>query len=231
MGKPFVLVIVAALLGGCATIIEGSSDNIATGTPGADGARCTLTSPEATYHVTTPGTVTVEKTKHNISVACQRDGYADGVATLPSEFEEWTIANILWLYAAPIAVVVDWATGAIHDYPDSISIPMERTRQRAAAQGTPMPGVVPVVRYPLQANYGVHFASYQDLDLAQRGWTDFWNKHWQLLSGVQPYIDVESPAAGVRQYGLYGWGLSKERAEGLCRNLRQQNEYCKVVYF
>ncbi len=88
---------------------------------------------------------------------------------------------------------------------------------------------------PIQAgaltNYGVHFASYENLDLAQQGWSEIWRKHWQMLTGVQPYIDYASLRGGQPQYRLYGRGLTKEQAEDLCWRLQLRNEPCAVISF
>ncbi len=93
----------------------------------------------------------------------------------------------------------------------------------------------PSANRPIQAgaltNYGVYFSSYENLDSAQQGWAEIWRKHWQMLTGIQPYIDYGSVRGGLPQYRLYGKGLSKAQAEGLCRNLQQRNQHCAVVNF
>ena len=93
--KRLLALVAAVFLSGCATIIEGTSQPITVATPGAEGASCTLSSPDGSYHVITPGTVTVNKSRHDISVRCKKDGYSDGLGTVPSNFEAWTIGNIL----------------------------------------------------------------------------------------------------------------------------------------
>ncbi len=84
---------------------------------------------------------------------------------------------------------------------------------------------------PPAANYSVHFASYASADLAQRGWSRIWNRHAQVLAGIQPYIDYGSLGGGQSSYQLFGKGLSKERADQICRSLRSRNESCAVVAF
>ncbi len=84
---------------------------------------------------------------------------------------------------------------------------------------------------PPAANYSVHFASYASADLAQRGWSRIWNRHAQVLAGIQPYIDYGSLGGGQSGYHLFGRGLSREQADQICRSLRQRNESCAVVAF
>ncbi len=84
---------------------------------------------------------------------------------------------------------------------------------------------------PPAANYSVHFASYASADLAQRGWSRIWNRHAQMLAGIQPYIDYGSVGGGQSGYHLFGRGLSKPRADQICRSLRSRDEGCTVVAF
>ncbi len=84
---------------------------------------------------------------------------------------------------------------------------------------------------PPAANYSVHFASYASADLAQRGWSQIWNRHAQVLAGIQPYIDYGSLGGGQSGYQLFGRGLSREQADQICRSLRSRNENCAVVAF
>src|SRR5437660_7102237 len=67
---------IAALCGGCSTIIEGTSQELYVNTNPA-GASCGLMRDGrqiATINPT-PGTALVQKTKHDITVVCDRDGF------------------------------------------------------------------------------------------------------------------------------------------------------------
>lgn len=121
------LAAIAALgvvLAGCATIIKGTSQSIAITTPPTSGAICTLSSREGNWVVTSPGVVTVEKSKEDIVARCTKAGWQDGVATIPSDFEGWTIGNIVGFPL--IGLGVDAATGAINEYPHAFQIPMQQ---------------------------------------------------------------------------------------------------------
>ncbi len=84
---------------------------------------------------------------------------------------------------------------------------------------------------PPAANYSVHFASYASADLAQQGWSQIWNRHAQMLAGIQPFIDYGSLGGGRSSYQLFGKGLSRQRADQICQSLRSRNENCTVVAF
>ena len=90
---------------------------------------------------------------------------------------------------------------------------------------------VPVVDLGAQPIHGVHFASYESLELAQDGWKDIWKKHWRLLADAVPRIEYDDSTLGNDRYKLYGRGLTKAQADDLCRNLEQLDEGCSVVQF
>lgn len=94
-----------------------------------------------------------------------------------------------------------------------------------------MPVAAPTFQRGARTTYAVHFASYGNLEQAQQGWSQIWNEHWRMLSGVQPYIDYGSLAGGQSRYHLFGKGLTKEQAEDLCWSLQLRKEYCAVINF
>lgn len=109
-------------LSGCATIVKGTTQSISVATPPVTGATCTLTSSEGTWYVTTPGSVTVHKTKNNIKVLCKKEGYKDADAVILSHFNGATAGNIL--AGGVIGLGVDAASGANYTYTSSSEIPM-----------------------------------------------------------------------------------------------------------
>lgn len=123
--KTQVLIIAATcvLLGGCASIMRGSSQSVGITTPPVTGATCNLTSKEGTWQVVSPGAVTVERSKDDIQILCNKDGYQEAVAMIPSNFEGWTVGNLV--FGGIIGVGVDAATGAMNQYPKSFQVPMQ----------------------------------------------------------------------------------------------------------
>ncbi len=175
-------------------------------------------------------------------MSCSADGYQKQNLTIESSASGW---GVLGCFLIDLCIT-DYSTGALNKYPKSLKIALQRIGQNvepgqeqaapAAVAAPPtlsekMPPAAPMIEFPVQATYGVHFASYEKADLAQRGWSEIWEKHWQKLSGVKPYVEYRSLEGAQPQYKLYGTGLTKEKAEGLCQSLQENNEYCAVVNF
>jgi hypothetical protein len=79
-----------------------------------------------------PGVASVEKSKEDIQVRCVKPGWQDAAASIPSNFEGWTVGNLL--LGGIIGLGVDAATGAINEYPHTFQIPMTPL---AASYGSP----------------------------------------------------------------------------------------------
>jgi hypothetical protein len=134
----------AVALSGCATIIKGTSQNIAVQTPPATGANCVLTSKEGMWSVVTPGSVKIDKSKEDVLIHCTKPGYQDASGTIPSNFQGWTLGNII--LGGVIGVGVDAASGAMNEYPNAYSLPM------IAAEPAPSPiPSAPVVPAPAKS--------------------------------------------------------------------------------
>lgn len=116
---------------GCASIVKGTSQSIAITTPPTTGAQCTLSSTQGNWSVTSPGAVTVEKSKEDMQVRCSKTGWQDAVGMIPSNFEGWTVGNIV--FGGFIGLGVDAATGAINEYPHAYQVPMTPLQQNAPA--------------------------------------------------------------------------------------------------
>lgn len=123
------ILICGAALSGCATVIQGTSQGIAITSLPAAGANCVLSGREGNWSVITPGVVRVEKSKEDIAVHCSKSGWQDAAAVIPSNFQGWTLGNIV--LGGLVGVGVDAATGAIHEYPHAFNVQM-----------TPLPGTV-----------------------------------------------------------------------------------------
>jgi len=105
---------VAVLLAGCATMVKGTSQQVSLNTPGYPGAECTLRSKDfGTRKVVTPATFELPKSKHDITVDC-RKGCARGTGTISSNLEGMTAGNIV--AGGVVGFGVDAATGAMNKY-------------------------------------------------------------------------------------------------------------------
>ena len=117
------LVVLSLCVAGCATIVKGTTQAVALDTPGAQGAACELSSPAiGTRTVTTPTTIELEKSQHNVSVICRKPCYQDGAGVIASYTEGMTAGNVL--VGGVIGLGVDAATGAMNKYADRTSVTM-----------------------------------------------------------------------------------------------------------
>ena len=133
--RPIAFMACGIALSGCATIVKGTTQSISVATPPATGATCTLTSSEGTWYVTTPGSVTVHKTKNDIHAICKKDGYKDAEGVIISHFNGATAGNIL--AGGVIGLGVDAASGANYSYTSSSEIPMTPSDAAPAPTQTP----------------------------------------------------------------------------------------------
>jgi hypothetical protein len=129
-------------LSGCASIIKGTTQQIAITTPPTDGATCVLSSKEGSWTVVSPGVAKVSKSKQDIQIRCTKVGWKDATSTIPSDFEGWTLGNII--LGGLIGVGVDATTGAINEYPHAFEVPMHQgyssipaDKSTVVASGTP----------------------------------------------------------------------------------------------
>jgi hypothetical protein len=119
-----VAVALAAVLPGCATITKGGQQTVTVSTDPA-GATCNLTRDGKPLAVVnpTPGSIPIEKASGAIAIACKKPGYKDAAGALAAEFQAWTFGNII--LGGIIGIVVDAASGAMHEYPAMVTITLE----------------------------------------------------------------------------------------------------------
>lgn len=77
---------------------------------------------EGVWYVTSPGSVTVHKTKNDLVVTCTKDGFQNATVTIPARFNGVTAGNIL--LGGLIGIGVDAASGANYGYAETTDIPL-----------------------------------------------------------------------------------------------------------
>ena len=123
MRMPLKLLSLAIVLGGCATVVKGTTQQIAVNTPGVAGATCTLSSSAIGSRVVqTPATLTVEKGREGITVRCSAECYNDGTGVVASNAEGMSAGNVV--FGGLIGLGVDAASGAINSYASQTDILM-----------------------------------------------------------------------------------------------------------
>lgn len=124
----FVVLMSVAMLGsGCASIVSGTNQNLTVETRSKEGqpvisANCKLSNNKGTWYVTSPGSVVVSRSYENLLVNCEKADQAPGLASIKSSTKGMAFGNIL--FGGVIGAGVDIASGAAYDYPTMITVLM-----------------------------------------------------------------------------------------------------------
>lgn len=129
----------ASLLTGCASIVNGTNQVVSVetrhkGEP-VSGVTCKLDNGKGVFYVTTPGTVTVHRAYDDLSIKCEKDNVAPGLASVKSSTKAMAFGNIL--FGGVIGAAVDAGSGAAYDYPAMITVLMGETVKLPATPAAP----------------------------------------------------------------------------------------------
>jgi hypothetical protein len=141
IGRVAAVVLVAASMGGCATIIQGSTQSVSITSKPEDGAKCVLKNSQGTWYVTTPGSVNVHKTKTDLTVTCQKDGVGNGSVVAVAKFGGTTFGNVL--AGGLIGITVDAASGANFYYDSPVVVTLSPTGGAPVAPAPASPTAAP----------------------------------------------------------------------------------------
>ena len=126
------LLIIASLIltSACSTVMEGSSQKISVNSI-PSGAECTLRSnDEIIARVnSTPETLTVSKSKYDIIVECEKQGYQKGKAKNHSDYAISSIGNMVFGQFGVVGNLFDSATGAGNKYDSQVFVELEKLPQ------------------------------------------------------------------------------------------------------
>jgi hypothetical protein len=137
------MVAIASALSGCATVVDGSKQEMSLSSSPQQGADCTLHSTEGTWTLTTPGSVKVHKTKNDLMIDCTKDGFKPGHMVAIAHFGGATFGNIV--LGGGVGAIVDAASGANYYYDSPLVVPLgeplsppapEKPAAEPAAAGT-----------------------------------------------------------------------------------------------
>jgi hypothetical protein len=119
-----------ALLGmlylpGCSTIVEGRSQMIAINTQ-PPGASCVVTRHGETLGKVdpTPGSLYIEKTKYDLTITCDKDGYGQATLIDKSGADAATFGNII--LGGGIGWAIDSATGSDNKYDTPVNLTLAK---------------------------------------------------------------------------------------------------------
>jgi hypothetical protein len=119
------------LIGGCASVMEGTTEPIYVVTSPEVGATCQVSNERGSWSVVTPGTVVVKKSDSVLVVHCAKEGRRDAKEYYASKLPNAALIGALIPYAGIVSAAVDGSSGASGEYPNAITIIL----QKAVAQG------------------------------------------------------------------------------------------------
>lgn len=123
MSKVVISLVLLALTG-CASVTGSKMQPVSVQTvhEGKEvaGASCTLTNDAGKWFVTTPGSVTVNKSTGDMAVDCKKEVNLAGQEMVVSKANGSVWGNII--LGGGIGYIVDRNTGAGFDYPNSITV-------------------------------------------------------------------------------------------------------------
>jgi hypothetical protein len=124
MGLIHRAIIAAALLAGlgsCSTVIEGKSQELTINSIPAGADCAVIRKGEVLARVPmTPGSVTIEKNRHDINVICHKDGFETASAYDSADIAAATFGNVV--VGGVVGVGVDAATGSADKYESEITV-------------------------------------------------------------------------------------------------------------
>lgn len=136
------LLAVSSLATGCASIVSGTNQSLSVETRNKGqkvvSANCKLENDKGAWYVTTPGSVTVNRSYKDLNVKCEKDGLTPGLMSVKSTTKGMAFGNIL--LGGVIGAGVDAATGAAYDYPNMFAVEMGETTVYAPPVEPQAPG-------------------------------------------------------------------------------------------
>jgi hypothetical protein len=105
------------------------------------GVGCTLTNDAGKWFVTTPGSVTINKSTGDLAVECKKDGQYVGQETVVSKANGSVWGNIL--LGGGVGYIVDRNTGAGFDYPTAITVILKRIGEAVGLSPASAPATTP----------------------------------------------------------------------------------------
>jgi len=105
----------------CASVIQGTTQEVKIGLEGAASAECTAKSAELTQKFTAPASLTVKRSYYPAEISCSADGQT-GSVKIVADVSNWGYGGAV--LGLGFGAGVDSATGAAFEYPHEIIVTM-----------------------------------------------------------------------------------------------------------
>ena len=135
-------------LSGCASIVEGTSQEVTVNTNPA-GANCALNREGTSIARVnpTPGAATIKKTKYDMTIVCDKPGFQQATFIDHSGVQDMTFGNII--FGGFIGWGIDSASGADNHYQTPVNITLvPATPSVSAMPPTPSANMAPGPHQP-----------------------------------------------------------------------------------
>lgn len=129
----FVCVVFLGLFtSGCASIVEGSSQEVVVNTNPSDAYCKLMREGMPVGEITkTPGAVTIKKTKHDLTIECSKEGFHKSTYYNKSAVEGATFGNII--LGGGIGWAIDSASGSDNKYTSPVNLTLVPLSEEAPA--------------------------------------------------------------------------------------------------
>jgi len=133
-----VLAACALTCAGCASVVDGSTQQITIATMPVNGADCTASNSRGSWSVVSPGAVMIDKSESVLTIRCSKVGWLDGKFYASGKMSTAGLVGAMIPYAGIVSSAVNASTGAVLTYPDSYIVEM-KPAPSAAAGAQPLP--------------------------------------------------------------------------------------------
>ncbi len=132
MARIIAILALVPLLGACATIVEGTSQEFIVNVS-PDSAYCQLTRKGVPISSINGGKnlITLEKSRNDIIFDCTAPGYEQELIKIESSATGWGVVGCIFIDLC----ITDYSTGALNSYADSVNISLKRKGQGDAVLG------------------------------------------------------------------------------------------------
>jgi hypothetical protein len=125
--KLFSILLFACFLTGCASITGTTNQSVSVQTrsqTGSEvtGANCEMSNNKGKWYVTTPGSVSIQRSNDDLQTVCRKDNLEPGHASVVSATKGSMFGNII--FGGGIGAIIDHNNGSAYEYPNFIQVVM-----------------------------------------------------------------------------------------------------------
>lgn len=115
------------MISGCASIVDGKHQTmtLVTKHDKSESTSCTLTNSKGSWTTSAQNSLVVQRDYDDLKVTCENDKQRGETEVVSSASYGFMLLNALVWDLCTISCIVDHHTGALYEYPQTVTIPME----------------------------------------------------------------------------------------------------------